>query len=133
MDTASTKNHCTRKNAATRTFTERAVVLVFAAAFLAALLGCYTPSPLYGTWVDNSGNTIRFQSDGSFSAKVKTTTGTESYQGTYVVNDNVLVFEIESPSYNVVSEWDVRGSMLYLVWIDSGGESVSLTLYLSSK
>lgn len=95
--------------------------------------GCYTPSPLYGTWMDNAGNTVRFQNDGSFSAKVKLSSSVASYEGTYVVLDNVLVFEVENPSYNLVTEWDVRGSMLYIVWKDSEGDKVSLTLYLVSK
>lgn len=108
-----------------------AVALVFASAFL--MSGCYTPSPLYGTWVDNSGNTIRFQSDYTFSAKVKTSSGSEASQGTYSLHDNVLTFNVESPSYTIVSEWDIRGSILYLTWKTSSDESRSLTLYLSAK
>lgn len=100
---------------------------------LFAFSGCYTPSPLYGTWMDNAGNTVRFQSDGSFSAKVKTSSSLASYEGTYIVLDNCLVFEVENPSYKVVSEWDVRGSILYVVWKDSESDTVSLTLYLVSK
>ncbi len=111
--------------------TSFAVLILTLAVF--SFFGCYTPAPLYGNWTDNTGNTIRFQSDYTFSAKIKTSSGTASYQGTYAVMNNVLVFEIENPSYNVVSEWDVRGSMLYLVWKDSDGETVSLTLYLVSK
>lgn len=95
--------------------------------------GCYTPSPLYGTWMDNAGNTVRFQSDGSFSAKVKLPSNVASYEGTYVVMDNSLVFEVENPSYRVLSEWDVRGSMLYINWKDYEGDKVSITLYLVSK
>lgn len=98
-----------------------------------SLSSCYVPSPLYGKWTDNAGNLIHFQSDASFSARIKTTSGSTDYQGTYVVNENVLVFDVEMPSFRVVSEWDVRGSMLYLVWKDSSGESVSLTLYLISN
>lgn len=100
---------------------------------LFAFSGCYTPSPLYGTWMDNAGNTVRFQSDGSFSAKVKTFSSLASYEGTYIVLDNCLIFEVENPSYKVVSEWDVRGSMLYVDWKDSDSDTVSLTLYLISK
>lgn len=105
--------------------------LTFALAFL--IFGCYTPSPLYGTWVDNSGNTIRFQSDYTFSAKMKTSSGSEASQGTYSLHNNVITFDVENPSYTVVSEWDIRGSILYLTWKSSGDETLSLTLYLSAK
>lgn len=101
---------------------------------LFAFSGCYTPSPLYGTWMDNAGNTVRFQSDGSFSAKVKTSSSLASYEGTYIVLDNCLIFEVENSSSKlVISEWDVRGSMLYVYWKDSDSDTVSLTLYLISK
>ncbi len=116
-----------------RRFFARFAILAALGLLIFSLNSCYVPSPLYGNWTDNAGNSIRFQSDAAFSAKIKTSTGSNSYQGTYVVNENVLVFEVEKPSYNVVSEWDVRGSMLYLVWKDSGGESVLLTLYFTSK
>lgn len=107
------------------------LALAFALAFL--IFGCYTPSPLYGTWVDNSGNTIRFQSDYTFSAKMKTSSGSEAVQGTYSLHNNVITFDVENPSYTVVSEWDIRGSILYLTWKSSGDETLSLTLYLSAK
>lgn len=109
--------------------------MIFALAFALAFLifGCYTPSPLYGTWVDNSGNTIRFQSDYTFSAKMKTSSGSEASQGTYSLHNNVITFDVENPSYTVVSEWDIRGSILYLTWKSSGDETLSLTLYLSAK
>lgn len=109
--------------------------MIFALAFASAFLifGCYTPSPLYGTWVDNSGNTIRFQSDYTFSAKMKTSSGSEASQGTYSLHNNVITFDVENPSYTVVSEWDIRGSILYLTWKSSGDETLSLTLYLSAK
>ncbi len=97
------------------------------------LSACYTPSPLYGTWTDNGGSNIRFQSDGTFSAKIKTTSGVDSYQGTFGTLDNVLIFEIENPSYNLVSEWDLRGSILYIVWKTSNDEEVKLTLYHTAK
>lgn len=109
--------------------------MIFALAFALAFLifGCYTPSPLYGTWVDNSGNTIRFQSDYTFSAKMKTSSGSEASQGTYSLHNNVITFDVENPSYTVVSEWDIRGSILYLTWKSSSDETLSLTLYLSAK
>lgn len=119
------------KNVTARKIPAMVLALAFALAFL--IFGCYTPSPLYGTWVDNSGNTIRFQSDYTFSAKMKTSSGSEAVQGTYSLHNNVITFDVENPSYTVVSEWDIRGSILYLTWKSSGDETLSLTLYLSAK
>lgn len=119
------------KNVTDRKIPAMVLALAFALAFL--IFGCYTPSPLYGTWVDNSGNTIRFQSDYTFSAKMKTSSGSEAVQGTYSLHNNVITFDVENPSYTVVSEWDIRGSILYLTWKSSGDETLSLTLYLSAK
>ncbi len=101
--------------------------------FVLTLNACYSPSPLYGTWTDNTGSNIRFQSDGTFSAKIKTTSSVEAYQGTFTVLDNVLNFQIENPSYNVVSEWDLRGSILFIDWVTSTKEQVKLRLYHTSK
>lgn len=119
------------KNVTDRKIPAMVLALAFTLAFL--IFGCYTPSPLYGTWVDNSGNTIRFQSDYTFSAKMKTSSGSEAVQGTYSLHNNVITFDVENPSYTVVSEWDIRGSILYLTWKSSGDETLSLTLYLSAK
>lgn len=119
------------KNVTDRKIPAMVLALAFALAFM--IFGCYTPSPLYGTWVDNSGNTIRFQSDYTFSAKMKTSSGSEAVQGTYSLHNNVITFDVENPSYTVVSEWDIRGSILYLTWKSSGDETLSLTLYLSAK
>ena len=113
--------------------TIKTIGFVLVLVFTLILTGCYTPSPLYGTWSDNKGNSIRFQTDNSFSAKIKATSGTESYEGTFTVLDNVLVFEIENPSYNVVSEWDVRGAMLYITWVTSTSETVNITLYHTER
>ena len=44
------------------------LLFIFAMMFIAS---CYTPSPLYGTWSDNSGNKITFISDGTFVAICK--------------------------------------------------------------
>lgn len=121
------------KNVADRKIPAMILALAFAFASAFLIFGCYTPSPLYGTWVDNSGNTIRFQSDYTFSAKMKTSSGSEASQGTYSLHNNVITFDVENPSYTVVSEWDIRGSILYLTWKSSGDETLSLTLYLSAK
>ena len=124
-------------------------VLVFSAvlAFFVSLIfsGCYEPSPLYGSWSDNDGNKISFISDGTFVAMIKDTTDTTvTYTGDYTVIDNVLVFsytsskDSETGTYSANTEWDIRGSMLYLYWtyVDSSTNSAvtkKLTLYHTSK
>src|SRR5574344_2478126 len=90
---------------------------------------CYEPSPLYGKWADNYGNQITFISDGTFVAKIFTDdTNSKTYQGEYNVVDNVLVFS-ETDGTSINTEWDIRGSMLYLTWTVSSGKYKNLTLY----
>lgn len=92
------------------------------------LVGCTTPSPFIGTWADNSGNTITFGIENDFSASIKNASDDLiSYTGTYTVIQNALY--IESDNLNIVTEWDIRGSMLYLEWTDADKFSQKLTLY----
>ena len=109
-----------------------AVLAAVAAVFLSA---CYEPSPLYGKWADNYGNQITFISDGTFVAKIFTSDADESavtYQGDYSVIDNVLVFSV-SDGNSINTEWDIRGSMLYITWAQPDTTNKSLTLYHTSK
>lgn len=112
------------------------ITLFACASILFTLSSCYTPSPLYGTWADNDGNKITFISDGTFSAKVYTSTDSsgdavsETYSGTYSVIDNVLIFTFESGSSKNTT-WDIRGSILYLTWYEDS--ELSLTLYHTSR
>ncbi|MBD5447052.1 MAG: hypothetical protein HDR32_04770 [Treponema sp.] len=110
--------------------------IVFFAAFVVAVLlaSCYEPSPLYGKWTDNNGNSISFISDGTFVAKINDKTDTLiTYQGDYSVIENVLVFNISSPSASTIdTEWDIRGSLLFCTWTQ-GGVTRTLTLYHVSK
>lgn len=104
---------------------------------------CYEPSPLYGTWADNDGNKITFINDGTFNAYVLDSAGDKvNYSGDYSVIDNVLVFNYTSPKYDgsfsTNTEWDIRGSMLYLSWTYTDStlgvkQTVNLTLYHISK
>ena len=104
---------------------------------------CYEPSPLYGTWADNDGNKITFINDGTFNAYVLDSAGEKvNYSGDYSVIDNVLVFNYTSPKYDgsfsTNTEWDIRGSMLYLSWTYTDStlgvkQTVNLTLYHISK
>ena len=46
-------------------------IVLFAVLVTALFSACYEPSPLYGTWSDNDGNSITFIVDGTFNAKIK--------------------------------------------------------------
>lgn len=103
------------------------LLLLILAIFLSS---CYTPNPLYGTWADNDGNTIAFIQDGTFTAQILNTSDEPvAYGGTYDVVDNVLIFHITGDKeYSRNTEWDIRGSMLYLTWT-ANNNTKSLTLY----
>lgn len=113
---------------------------------LALFAGCYEPSPLYGVWSDNDGNSITFVSDGTFLAAIKESAATEAvtYQGDYTVMENTVTFSYmalspngEDLSLTKNTEWDLRGSMLYIQWWlmnDSGNPQIKqLTLYHTAK
>jgi hypothetical protein len=99
----------------------------------ALLLSCEMPVPLHGSWADNLGNEITFVSDGSFNAFIASALvpgDTIMYKGTYTVLLNVLTFQCSEPqSLRIVSEWDIRGNILYLDWVTEEGKPVRLTLY----
>jgi len=112
-------------------------ILVLPIFVLFGFISCYTPSPLYGSWADNDGNKITFVSDGTFVAKiVKSSDESQknesiTYQGSYVVIDNVIVFATDS-GITVNTEWDIRGAMMYLTWT-AEGITKNLALYHTSK
>lgn len=94
------------------------------------LASCATePNPLVGAWADNRGDTLTLMADNSFMAKI-----TNSYnqavntEGTYSVLLNVITFTTTS-GHQRVTEWDIRGNMLYINWTDDGGNTTPLTLY----
>lgn len=95
--------------------------------------GCYVPSPLYGTWADNNGNKISFVSDGTFVATITDLNTKEKTvtQGDYTVIDNVICFST-TDGVSINTEWDIRGSMLYITWTKGGITNV-MTLYHISK
>lgn len=121
------------------------ITSIFGLFFALIFTGCYEPSPLYGSWADNDGNKISFVSDGTFVAMIKDSTDKNvTYTGEYTVIDNVLVFsyssskESESGTYSSNTEWDIRGSMLYLYWTYSDSAlnatvTKKLTLYHTSR
>lgn len=95
---------------------------------MSILLSCATPSPFIGTWADNNGNTITFGAENEFNASIKNSANDLiSYTGTYTIIQNALF--IQSESVNILSEWDIRGAMLYLDWTDTDKVSQKLTLY----
>lgn len=107
------------------------LVLILVSLFL---ISCYTPNPLYGTWTDNDGNSIQFQTDGTFNASILNSSGEAvEYQGTFDVIDNVLIFHITGDKeYSRNTEWDIRGAMLYLTWT-ANNTTKSITLYHTAR
>lgn len=106
--------------------------LIFAELVL-LFAGCYVPSPLYGTWADNNGNKLSFVSDGTFVATITDLNTKEKTvtQGDYTVIDNVICFST-TDGVSINTEWDIRGSMLYITWTKGGITNV-MTLYHISK
>ena len=111
----------------------KGLISVTAVLLVLALVSCYVPSPLYGSWSDNDGNKISFMDDGTFVAKIRDPDTEQSviYDGDYSVVDNVISFST-SDGIVVNSEWDIRGAMLYITWT-SGGVTYNLSLYHTGK
>jgi len=96
------------------------------------LSSCYTPSPLYGTWTDNTGDKLVFMQDGTFSASVVNSENASiKYDGTWTCIDQIIVFNI-SGGKTMNSEWDVRGALLYLNWTENN-KIKNLTLYHTAR
>ncbi len=117
-------------------------LFLFALGVVSALFSCFTPSPLYGTWSDNLGNKITFSDDNTYTATIAVertvdesdgsviNIETEVYSGSFSVAENVISLSTEYGL--IVTEWDIRGSILYLNWTLPKGHTetvVSLTLY----
>ncbi|MBQ2081560.1 MAG: hypothetical protein II461_07345, partial [Treponema sp.] len=88
---------------------------------------CYAPSPLYGTWSDSYGSKISFMADGTFNATTTINNNVELCDGTYAVLKNILVFTRSSGTV-METEWDIRGNLMYLNWVDEYGNSKLLEL-----
>lgn len=106
-----------------------AFILFVAICGLLVLGSCAMPSPLYGKWADAAGGQIGFMSDGSFTAKIVTDGVSTLYDGTYEVLANVISFTTSDRV--IVTEWDMRGNILYLKWPSpvTTGDILNLTLY----
>jgi hypothetical protein len=107
---------------------------ILCGALLALLAACAVePVPLYGTWADNHGNSITFADDESFSAKILDGYGDpQSFSGTYAVLQNILALTRAENGERIMTEWDIRGNVLYLTWPDDSGE-IALTLFKVSN
>lgn len=121
---------------------KKGLILISLSIICLLFSGCYQPSPLYGKWSDNNGNSINFMNDLSFIANINMNNKSYSYEGTWQALDNVLAFSVSSVtvdkeepknvSKSIVSEWDLHGSMLYISWTESE-VTKNLVLYHVSK
>jgi hypothetical protein len=93
------------------------------------LASCVEPSPLFGTWADNKGSTLIFFTDDTFNAKILSSGTTKNYEGSYTVLLNSLTMNCTELGLRVVTEWDIRGNILYINWVTEDGDSLSLSLF----
>ena len=93
------------------------------------------PSPLYGTWADNRGNTFSFFDDNTFNARIEGSAGMpdQNYSGNYSVLMNTLTLDCTNVDLRVVTEWDIRGNIMYLNWVSAESGSMSLTMFKISN
>jgi len=118
-----------------------------------SLTACTEPSPLYGSWADNRGNKISFFADNTFSARIQSAFAVNNYEGNYSILLNSMTLISTSSGagtsgedgedgetgasggdmMTIVTEWDIRGNMLYLNWPREDGTLASLTLYKTSN
>ncbi|MDR2259211.1 MAG: hypothetical protein LBE14_08710 [Treponema sp.] len=115
---------------------KRSVPVLLGGCILCVFLSCAEPVPLYGRWADNRGDTISFFDDKTFVAtivypqdKAKLT-----YEGSWSILLNSLTLNGASgdTQVQIVTEWDIRGNMLYLDWTDDE-RVIPLTLYKISN
>ena len=82
-----------------------------------------------GTWADNRGNTFSFFDDSKFIARVRSAGADKNYEGNYSVLLNSLTLSCTNEDLRIVTEWDIRGNMLYLDWTNEEGNILSMTLF----
>jgi len=104
---------------------------VFCVVFL-LYAACSQPIPLYGTWSDNLGNTFSFFEDGTFNAKGFIDGLPFNSEGSYSVLLNALTLSTNDGT-RIVTEWDIRGNMLYLEWVNEFRVAIYMTLYKISN
>lgn len=115
----------------TRAKTITLLITVAAAAMLFA--SCVEPSPFYGSWSDNFGNRFTFVADNTFSAQVRSSGVMNNYEGNYSVLMNVLTLDCINVPLRVVTEWDIRGNIMYIKWTSMDGVAQALQLYKISN
>ena len=103
--------------------------------FLSLASCAVEPGPLYGTWADNKGNTLSFFDDNTFNARITASAGSSAlnYDGNYSVLLNSLTLNCTGIELRIVTEWDIRGNILYLNWVTSDGDTLPLTLFKVSN
>ena len=105
-------------------------------AFLLLLASCAVePGPLYGTWADNLGDTLSFFDDNTFNAKIINSDGSsfDNYSGNYSLLLNALTLDCAEPEMRTVTEWDIRGNILYMEWVTPDRVTRPLKLYKVSN
>ncbi|MGL4986895.1 MAG: hypothetical protein ACRC5H_07145 [Treponemataceae bacterium] len=108
------------------------IVLVLSVGMYFSFFSCVAPSPLVGKWSDNY-NDVSLTADMTcvFSLTDIVTGKVTRLEGTYAISSNVLIFTLDQGN-TILSEWDIRGSMLYLYWPtpdDNTNPIKILTLY----
>lgn len=103
------------------------LAILFTIFVLTVFSSCYVPSPLYGTWQDSWGNKISFMPDETYSSNITINGNGEQQDGTYSVLNNVITFARSTGSI-MSAEWDIRGNILYLNWVDTASNGRLLTL-----
>ena len=116
----------------TRIHKTGALVLLALTALIS--IACAEPSPLFGTWADNRGNTLSFYADNSFNASIsRPGSARVPYNGNFTLLLNVLTIDCAGVDLRIVTEWDIRGNILYLDWATVDGDILSLNLFKVSN
>lgn len=116
-----------------RSLNRRYIGITALLAAVSVFLSCTTPVPLYGKWADNRGDTLSFYDDGTFAASINDlVNGVTQVDGDFSILLNSLVFNCSNGS-QIVSEWDIRGNILYVNWTSGDGALIPLTLYKVSN
>ena len=99
-----------------------------------AFASCDEPGPLFGTWADNKGDSFTFNVDNTFSAKVNDgVNGILNESGNFTLLQNSLTLICKGTGKTIVTEWDIRGNILYLNWPQETEETKLLTLFKISN
>lgn len=107
------------------------LVLTFVGLVSSFLVSCYIPSPLYGVWMNDQKDSLTINSGSpmEFTASFYDEKGSAVlYSGTCITKDNVIIFTIDGGGMKM-TEWDIRGNILYLTWTDEFNRSRTLKLY----